>query len=136
MDHRNNDTDVNKITLWVRLRFYVIIFLLTGIVLALMILLNHAAYLKENLISALISLLNALTAYLVAKRKESDSADFKAIMKQVYIWTLARFILMAALILILILSKALEALPFIFSFIAFYILHQIIEIRILQLETK
>ena len=136
MDHRNNDTDLNKITLWVRLRFYVIIFLLTGIVLALMILLNHAAYLKENLISALISLLNALTAYLVAKRKESDSADFKAIMKQVYIWTLARFILMAALILILILSKALEALPFIFSFIAFYILHQIIEIRILQLETK
>jgi len=136
MDHRNNDTDVNKITLWVRLRFYVIIFLLTGIVLALMILLNHAAYLKENLISALISLLNALTAYLVAKRKESDSADFKAIMKQVYIWTLARFILMAAFILILILSKALEALPFIFSFIAFYILHQIIEIRILQLETK
>lgn len=136
MDHRNNDTDVNKITLWVRLRFYVIIFLLTGIVLALMILLNHAAYLKENLISALISLLNALTAYLVAKRKESDSADFKAIMKKVYIWTLARFILMAALILILILSKALEALPFIFSFIAFYILHQIIEIRILQLETK
>lgn len=136
MDHRNNDTDVNKITLWVRLRFYVIIFLLTGIVLALMILLNHAAYLKENLISALVSLLNALTAYLVAKRKESDSADFKAIMKQVYIWTLARFILMAALILILILSKALEALPFIFSFIAFYILHQIIEIRILQRETK
>ncbi|MDD5710308.1 MAG: hypothetical protein PHC77_07265 [Candidatus Marinimicrobia bacterium] len=136
MDHRNNDTDVNKITLWVRLRFYVIIFLLTGIVLALMILLNHAAYLKENLISALISLLNALTAYLVAKRKESDSADFKAIMKQVYIWTLARFILMAAFILILILSKALEALPFIFSFIAFYILHQIIEIRILQRETK
>ncbi|MDD3716198.1 MAG: hypothetical protein PHT46_03735 [Candidatus Marinimicrobia bacterium] len=136
MDHRNNDTDLNKITLWVRLRFYVIIFLLTGIVLALMILLNHAAYLKENLISALISLLNALTAYLVAKRKESDSADFKAIMKQVYIWTLARFILMAAFILILILSKALEALPFIFSFIAFYILHQIIEIRILQRETK
>lgn len=136
MDHRNNDTDLNKITLWVRLRFYVIIFLLTGIVLALMILLNHAAYLKENLISALVSLLNALTAYLVAKRKESDSADFKAIMKQVYIWTLARFILMAALILILILSKALEALPFIFSFIAFYILHQIIEIRILQRETK
>lgn len=136
MDHRNKEADSNKVTLWVRLRFYVIIFLLTGIVLTLMIMLNRAAYLKENLISALISLLNALTAYLVAKWKGSNSADFKAIMKRVYIWTLARFILMAALILILTLSKALEALPFIFSFIAFYILHQIIEIRVLQLETK
>ncbi|MDD3094730.1 MAG: hypothetical protein WC372_04005 [Candidatus Neomarinimicrobiota bacterium] len=123
-------------SLWFRIRFYIIIFLLTGLLLALMMMLNHAAYLRENAVPAMISMLNALTAYIIAKRKEKNAADYKKIMKHVYIVTLARYIFMTSLILILILGKFVEALPFIFSFIAFYVLHQIIVIRILQLETK
>jgi len=35
-----------------------------------------------------------------------------------------------------IITKIVEPLPFIFSFIGFYILHQVIEIAVLQQEAK
>lgn len=125
-----------KDALWIRIRFYVLILATTTVLLVLLIILNKASALRENIFPALISLANAVTAYNITKGKDKDFRDFKSIMKKVYFWTIFRFAAMTALILILILGKFVEPVSFIFSFIGFYIIHQIIEIRILQRENQ
>ncbi len=129
-------SDSISFALWQKLRFYIITLFLTAILLLIIILINHAGYIKENVIAAVISLLNTLSAYIVAHRKDSDPTDYKAAMKKIRFWTFLRIFITFALILLFTLSKFLETLPFIFPFIAFFILHNIILIRILQLETK
>ncbi|MEA2077885.1 MAG: hypothetical protein U9O95_07700 [Candidatus Marinimicrobia bacterium] len=131
------EKEKNKIPnpLWVKLRFYVLIFLSTALILLLLIKLNHAEYILENTLPAGISLLNAVIAYIITKR-EQGNRTYKEMMNNIKIWTIARFVSMAALLALTVITKIVEPLPFIFSFIGFYILHQVIEIVILQKEVK
>ncbi|MCK4813702.1 MAG: hypothetical protein KAT14_07180 [Candidatus Marinimicrobia bacterium] len=122
-------------SLWIKSRFYVFIVLITAFLLTALIWLNNAAHVPENIISAVLSLCNAIIAYIVSKKKQKNRA-YKKMMKTVYIWTLIRFFTMLSVLLILILTKTVEALPLIFSFIGFYIIHQLIEIGMMQLEVK
>ncbi len=121
--------------LWVKLRFYVLILLFTSLILLLLITLNHAEYLLENMLSAGISLLNALVAYIITKREQGERT-YKEMMNNIKNWTIIRFVTMAVLLALAIITKIVEPLQFIFSFIGFYILHQVIEIVILQKEAK
>ncbi len=121
--------------LWIKSRFYVFIVLATVFLLTALIWLNNAANIPENIISAVLSLCNAIIAYIVSKKKQGNRA-YKKTMKTLYIWTLIRFFTMLSIILILILTKVVDILPFIFSFIGFYIIHQVIEIGMMQLEVK
>ncbi len=116
-------------------RFYIIIILVTAILLGVLIRLNHAEYLFENSIPALLSLANAVTAYVISKHKQGGRS-YQEMMKHVARWTVARFLSMAVIIVLLIITKTVQPVQFIFSFIGFYILHQVIEIGILQLEAK
>lgn len=136
MNDSRKISENEKESLWIRIRFYVLILLATALLLTLLIILNKASMLKENIFPALISLANALSAYSISKYKNKDAGDYEKIMKQVFIWTIFRFVAMTVLILTLILSNFVEPVSFIFSFIGFYIIHQVIEIRILQLENK
>ena len=121
--------------IWVKVRFYVLILLASAALIILLILLNHGENLPEILIPAGISLINAITAYLISKR-EQGQRSYKEMMKNVKNWTIARFIVMALLLAGMILLKVVDPLPFIFTFIGFYILHQVIEIVIMQREIK
>lgn len=134
--NNSKKSENEKESLWSRIRFYVLILLATALLLAFLIILNKASTLKENIFPALISLANALSAYSISKYKNKDAGDYKKIMRQVFIWTIFRFVAMTAIILILILSKFVEPVSFIFSFIGFYIIHQVIEIRMLQRENQ
>ena len=89
----------------------------------------------ENCLPAGISLANALIAYIITKR-EQGSRTYKQMMDNIKNWTIIRFVGMAVIIFLSIITKIVEPLPFIFSFIGFYILHQVIEIAILQKEAK
>jgi hypothetical protein len=129
-------SEERKQPLWIRIRFYVLIILATVLLLAILIILNKGSHLKENIYPALISLANAISAYSIAKQHDTNGKEYKRIMKKVYWWTLFRFIAMTAFILVLILGKWVEPVSFIFSFIGFYIIHQVIEIRILQRENQ
>ncbi len=121
--------------LWVKLRFYILILLSTALILLLIISLDGAEHLLENCLPAGISLINALLAYIVTKR-EQGSRTYKQMMSHIKNWTIGRFVGMALMIIIAIMTRIVEPLPFIFSFIGFYILHQVIEIAVLQQETK
>lgn len=121
--------------LWVKVRFYVLILLSTAILLTVLLSLSKGEKLPETLIPAGISLTNAILAYVISKREQGDRT-YKQMMDQVKTWTISRFIAMAILLAVSILTKIVEPLPFIFTFIGFYILHQIIEITILQKEIK
>lgn len=118
---------------WVKLRFYVLILVLTVAMLLLLISINHGKFILENTIPALISLLNAILAYIITKR-EQGKRSYKDMMDHIKNWTIIRFIVMASLLVLAIVSKIIDPLPFIFSFIGFYILHQVLEIVILQKE--
>ena len=126
--HRANPT-------WESLRFYVMILLVTAILLSVLILMNHAEYILENMLSAIISLLNAIVAYSITKQ-EQGKRSYQQMMDRIKTWTIIRFVSMAAIIVLAIITQLVEPLQFIFSFIGFYILHQVIEISILQKEVK
>ncbi|MBW6458556.1 MAG: hypothetical protein K0B52_05265 [FCB group bacterium] len=119
----------------IRFRFYIIMIAATSVLLLFIVWLNKAAYLPENIIPAILSLANAVLAYAVSKR-EQGNRTYQEMMKNIYLWTLSRFLGMAAVILVLILTRTVEALPFIFTFIGFYILHQLIQIGIMKQEIK
>ena len=121
--------------IWVKLRFYILILLSTALILLLIISLDNAEHLMENCLPAGISLANALLAYIITKR-EQGSRTYKQMMNNIKNWTIARFVGMAFIIILSIITKIVEPLPFIFSFIGFYILHQVIEIAILQKEAQ
>jgi len=121
--------------LWVKLRFYILILLSTALILLLIISLNNVENMMENCLPAGISLANALIAYIITKR-EQGSRTYKQMMDNIKNWTIIRFVGMAVIIFLSIITKIVEPLPFIFSFIGFYILHQVIEIAILQKEAK
>jgi len=121
--------------LWVKLRFYVLILLSTALILLLIISLDNAEHLVENLLPAGISLANAIIAYIITKR-EQGSRTYKQMMDNIKKWTIIRFISMALFVFLPIITQLVEPLPFIFSFIGFYILHQVTEIVVLQKETK
>ena len=127
----------NKIPnpLWVKLRFYILILLSTALILLLIISLDNALHLLENILPAGISLTNAVIAYIITKR-DQGSRTYKQMMDNIKKWTIIRFISMALLVFLPIITKVVEPLPFIFSFIGFYILHQVTEIVILQKEAK
>lgn len=120
---------------WVNVRFYVLILLSTALILLLLISLNNAEYLLENILPAGISLANATIAYIITKREQGERT-YKEMMDNIKSWTIARFVSMAVLVVLAIVTKIVEPLHFIFSFIGFYILHQVIEILVLQKETK
>ncbi len=121
--------------LWLRFRFYILIIFSTLILLAILFRVSSGEYIPENTIPAFLSLLNSVTAYVVSRRKQGDRT-YKQMMRNIFLWTSGRFLAMLAVLIIVILSKAVEPLPFIFSFIGFYIMHQLIEIGILKQETK
>lgn len=121
--------------LWVKWRFYVLILMSTAILLTVLLSLSHGEKLSETLIPAGISLANAVLAYMVSKRKQGDRS-YKQLMSSLRSWTIARFLGMAVLLVVSILLKIVEPLPFIFTFIGFYILHQVIEITVMQKEIK
>jgi F0F1-type ATP synthase assembly protein I len=121
--------------LWVKVRFYVLILGSTALLLTLLLSLSHGEKNAETLIPAGISLANAILAYLVSKR-EQGKRSYKQLMKNLRTWTIARFVVMAVLLVVFILTKVVEPLPFIFTFIGFYILHQVIEITVMQKELK
>jgi F0F1-type ATP synthase assembly protein I len=121
--------------LWVKVRFYVLILGSTALLLTLLLSLSHGEKNAETLIPAGISLTNAILAYLVSKR-EQGKRSYKQLMKNLRTWTIARFVVMAVLLVVFILTKIVEPLPFIFTFIGFYILHQVIEITVMQKELK
>jgi F0F1-type ATP synthase assembly protein I len=121
--------------LWVKVRFYVLILVSTALLLTLLLSLSHGEKNAETLIPAGISLANAILAYLVSKR-EQGKRSYKQLMKNLRTWTIARFVVMAVLLVVFILTKVVEPLPFIFTFIGFYILHQVIEITVMQKELK
>lgn len=121
--------------LWVKLRFYVLILISTAVLLIVLFLLSKGERLPETLIPAGISLTNAIIAYLVSKREQGDRT-YKQMMDNVKVWTISRFLVMAMLLVACILIKLAEPLPFIFTFIGFYILHQVIEITVMQKEIK
>ncbi|MEA3391561.1 MAG: hypothetical protein U9Q91_01135 [Candidatus Marinimicrobia bacterium] len=121
--------------LWVKLRFYILILLSTALILLLIISLDNAEHLMENILPAGISLTNAVIAYIVSKHKQG-SRTYKQMMNNIKKWTIIRFIGMALFVFLPIITKVVEPLPFIFSFIGFYILHQLIEIVVLQKEVK
>ncbi len=120
---------------WTRFRFYFIIIAATFILLVFLIWMNKAVHLIENTLPAILSLANAILAYSVSKRKQGNRT-YKEMMKNIYTWTLVRFLTMAGVILVLVLTRSVEALPFIFSFIGFYILHQLIQVAIMKQEIK
>lgn len=126
--HRSNP-------LWSSLRFYVIILAVTAIILSILISLNHAQYLLENILPALVSLLNAIVAYIITKQ-DQGKRSYKQMMDRIKTWTIIRFVSMAVIFVLAIITQLVEPLQFIFSFIGFYILHQVIEISILQKEVK
>jgi hypothetical protein len=74
-------------------------------------------------------------AYVVSKKKQGKRT-YKEMMRNLFIWTTARFIVMITALLIFVLAAAVEPMPFILSFIGFYIMHQLIEIGIMKLETQ
>ena len=121
--------------LWVKLRFYILILLSTALILLLIISLDNAEHLLENYLPAGISFINAVLAYIITKRKQG-SRTYKQMMNNIKNWTIIRFVGMTILIMFPIITKIVEPLPFIFSFIGFYILHQVIEIAVLQQEAK
>lgn len=121
--------------IWIKVRFYVLILLASIALIILLTLLNHGENLPEILIPAGISLFNAVTAYIISKHKQGDRS-YKKMLKNVRNWTIGRFIVMILLLAGMILLKIVEPLPFIFTFIGFYILHQVIEIVIMQREIK
>ena len=121
--------------LWQRYRFYIVIITATAALLAIIIAVNKAQYIPENLIPAGLSLCNAVIAYVVSKKKQGKRT-YKEMMRTLFAWTAGRFIVMIAALLIFVLTAAVEPLPFIFSFIGFYIMHQLIEIGIMKLETR
>jgi anti-sigma-K factor RskA len=121
--------------IWESLRFYVIILVVTAIILFILISLNHAAYLLENILPAVLSLLNAIVAYIITKQDQGNRT-YKQMMNRIKTWTIIRFVSMALIIVLAIITQLVEPLQFIFSFIGFYILHQVIEISILQKEVK
>ena len=80
--------------LWVKLRFYILILLSTALILLLIINLDNAEHLVENILPAGISLTNAVIAYIVSKRKQG-SRTYKQMMNNIKKWTIIRFIGMA-----------------------------------------
>lgn len=118
---------------WAKIRFYVLIVVSTAILISILSAINHGERLPETLYPAGISLLNAVVAYIISKRDQANR-DYKKMMNQVKVWMIVRFVVMALLLVALILTKTVEALPFIFTFIGFYILHQVIEITVMQKE--
>ncbi len=121
--------------LWIKLRFYVLILFASIALIIILLLLNHGEKLPEVLIPAGISLVNALTAYIISKRKQGERS-YKDMMKNVKNWTIARFLAMLLFLASMIILKLVDPLPFIFTFIGFYILHQLIVILIMQREIK
>ena len=128
-------TQTPQPSFWTRFRFYFIIIAATCILLVFLIWMNRAVHLIENTVPAILSLANAMLAYSVSKKKQGGKT-YKEMMKNIYTWTLVRFLVMAGVILVLILTRIVDALPFIFSFIGFYILHQLIQIGIMKQEIK
>ena len=121
--------------LWIKLRFYVLILISTAILLTVLLMLSKGEKLPGILIPAAISLANTLLAYFISKQEQGDRS-YKQMMNSVKNWTIARFIVMAILLVGCILTKIVEPLSFIFTFIGFYILHQVIQITVMQKEIK
>ncbi len=121
--------------LWLRFRFYILILLATSVLLSILIQINGGEYIPENTIPAGLSLLNALVAYAVSKKKQGERS-YKQMMRNIFTWTAVRFLTMIAVLAVFMLAGWVEPLPFIFSFIGFYIMHQLIEIGIMKRETK
>lgn len=115
--------------------FFTFIFGSTIILLLLLTLLNHGEFKLENILPACISLVNSIIAYLVTK-KEQGERSYKKMMSDIKTWTIIRFIVLAGLLILTIVSSIVQGLPFVFSFIGFYIMHQIIMILILQKEAN
>ena len=74
-------------------------------------------------------------AYFISKREQGDRT-YKQMMNTVKNWTISRFIVMAILLVVSILTKIVDPLPFIFTFIGFYILHQVIQVIVMQKEIQ
>lgn len=126
-----------KVTIpnWGKPTFFIFILASTVILLLLLTLLNHGDMSLENVLSACISLANSIIAYLVTK-KEQGKRTYKKMMNDIKTWTIIRFIALVVFLVLAIILSIVEALPFIFSFIGFYIMHQIIMILILQKEAN
>ena len=126
-------TTVNP--LWVKLRFYVLILISTTILLTVLLILSKGERVAETCIPAGISLANTLLAYFISKKEQGDRT-YKQMMNSVKNWTISRFVVMVILIVVSILTGFVEPLPFIFTFIGFYILHQIIQVIVMQKEIQ
>ena len=121
--------------LWIKLRFYALTLISTAILLIVLLMLSKGERMAETCIPAGISLANTLLAYFISKR-EQHGKTYKQMMNTVKIWTISRFIVMVMLIVVSILTRFVEPLPFIFTFIGFYILHQIIQVIVMQKEIQ
>ena len=121
--------------IWGKPYFFTLIIASTLILLLILTLLNDHQFKIENIISGCISLINAILAYLVTK-KDQGKRTYKKMMNDIKTWTIARFIIMGLAIILPIVLNLLDALTFVFSFIGFYIMHQIIMILVLQKEAN
>ncbi len=120
---------------WGKPFFFMLILGSTVILLLILTLLNNNQFKLENILPATITLINAIIAYLVTK-KEQGKRTYQKMMNDIKIWTIVRFVVMAVAIVLPIVFNLVEALPFVFSFIGFYIMHQIIMIIVLQKEAN
>jgi len=85
---------------------------------------------RDLIFAGLLSMINALVAgYFAVSGKEGT---FKRLLSSVFF----RILTLAVIIFFLILNNLIKSLPFMYSFIGFYLLHQIILILWLKREIK
>ena len=81
----------------------------------------------DFLISFIINLINAVIGYLVSKKYfNSDNSTFY---QMIYGTMFVRFVVILCLMLLLISYQYVEMIPFFISFMCFYVLFQIFEIK-------
>ncbi|MFA6619216.1 MAG: hypothetical protein WCT23_09130 [Candidatus Neomarinimicrobiota bacterium] len=120
---------------WGMPHFFTFIIGSTIILILILTLLNHNEFKLENILPAGISLANSILAYLVSKKKQGERS-YKKMMSDIKTWTIIRFVVLALCLFLTVMLSALEALPFLFSFIGFYIMHQLITLVVLQKEAN
>lgn len=121
--------------LWLKLRFYILILLVSGLFFKIILNNSDTTHNANYILSAVLSMANAVLAYLLSKNKDT-AKEYKKMIRNMGWFIAARILVLVLLSALFILLKWVDPAVYIFSFIGFYILHQLLLIWIMKKETE
>lgn len=122
-------------TLWLKLRFYILIVLASALLFKIILNNSDTTHNADYILSAILSMANAVLAYLLSKNKD-NAKEYKKMIRNMGWLIAARILVLVLLSALFILLKWVDPAVYIFSFIGFYILHQLLLIWIMKKETE